>query len=322
MGRSAVTQPTLLAGRHLSCLQPTPVIGRLAMFVGWFRMAQLPRTLQARLHILKCPGCGSSLSERAESLVCVVCTADYPVRNRKIYFVTPPAHETQASDIKHWLRQHLGAHYKRAVRILGPGLPLKKRQLLLENIDPSRSIVVDLGSGTERVHADVVTCDLFDYREVDIVCDLRTMPFAEGQVDMFMTSSVIEHVEDVPALVGSMFASTRPGGIGIHSFPFLFPFHESPHDYIRFTHMGAAVLFREWKIRRLFNSAGPVTLFNTVAIECLSSMLSFNNGRLKEAIYLALCALFFPLKYLDKLFVDRPRFLACSAILCVIVERP
>jgi SAM-dependent methyltransferase len=285
-------------------------------------MLNIPRTLQGRLHILACPVCGGNLAETGDSLGCGKCEAAYPVRDGKIYFAQPPTHHTQASDIKEWLRRRLGAHYNRAVRVFGPGLPRNKRKILLQNVDPRLSAVVDLGSGTERVHPDVITLDLFDYPEVDIVCDLQLLPFAAGQMDAFVTASVLEHIEDVPALVDKMFVCTRPGGIGIHSFPFLFPFHESPRDFVRYTHMGAASLFKRWTIRRLFNSAGPITVLNTTMVELLSTLLSFGNGPAKEAVYLGLCVLMFPFKFLDMLFVDRPRFLSASAILCIVVEKP
>ncbi len=86
--------------------------------------------------------------------------------------------------------------------------------------------------------------------------------------------------------------------------------------------MGAAALFKKWKVRRLFNAAGPVTIFNTVMAELVSSLLSFGNGSVKEAIHLGVGALLFPFKYFDLLFVDRERFLSISAILCAVVERP
>jgi hypothetical protein len=286
------------------------------------QVSSLPRSIQGRLHILACPSCGGSLAEAAAALCCDGCRAAYPVRDRKIFFREPPAHETQAGGIKDWLRRRLGRQYNRAVLLFGPGFPRNKRKILLDHVDPQSHVVVDLGSGTERVHRDVITLDLYDYPEVDIVCDLECLPFGVEKIDAFTTASVLEHIEDVPSLVEKMFVSTRIGGVGIHSFPFLFPFHEAPRDFVRFTHMGAASLFKKWTVRRLFNSAGPVTLLNTIIAEFFSILLSFGNGRAKEALYLGACAALFPFKYLDFLFINRPRFLSLSAILCIVVERP
>lgn len=244
------------------------------------------------------------------------------MKGGKIYFVPPIVHKTQSGELKHKLRQLLGTNYKRLVMLFGPGYPQKTMKVLLENIDPGGKAVVDLGSGTERLHADVITLDLFDYPEVDIVCDLQLLPFGAGKVDGFVTTSVLEHLEDTPLLVERMFTCTRPGGIGIHFFPFLFPFHEAPGDFVRYTHMGARVLFKKWKLRRIFNSSGPITLINTAGVEFFSTLLSFGNNRAKEIIHLGLCAVVWPFKYLDLLFIDREQFMSTSAMLCVVVEKP
>lgn len=285
-------------------------------------MHSLPETLRDRLDILACPFCRSRLTMRADSLACEACDNQYAVKNAKIYFTTPPKHQTSASGIKHFLRLRLGSSYNRAVRLFGPGLPVNKRSLLLRNIDPDQDVAVDLGSGTERIHPKVITLDLFDYPEVDIVCDLQSLPFAEKSVDAFITTSVLEHIEDPAGLIEQTFICTREGGLGIHSFPFLFPYHESPRDFIRYTHSGSAVLFRKWKIQRTFNVSGPISSFNTLTAEFLSSLLSVGDGRVKEALHLIVGAILSPLKYIDLLFIDKKQFLSSSAMLCTIVERP
>ena len=206
--------------------------------------------------------------------------------------------------------------------MLGPGYPLNKKRILVENVDPTQAIVVDLGSGTERIDPNVITVDLFDYPEVDIVCDLQALPFRNESVDAFITTSVLEHLEDVPGLIRKTFNCTRAGGLAIHSFPFLYPFHEAPYDFVRYTHMGAASLFKEWTVRRLFSAAGPITIFNVLTVEFFSSLLSFGNGKLKEALHLGLGAVLSPFKYLDLLFINRKQFRAMSAILCVVAEKP
>lgn len=78
-------------------------------------------------------------------------------------------------------------------------LPEQRPSILLSNLDPEKPLIVNLGSGAQRMHRDVLTLDLFDDLEVDIICDLRSLPFAVGQVAAFVSTPVIEHIEDVPA---------------------------------------------------------------------------------------------------------------------------
>lgn len=64
--------------------------------------------------------------------------------------------------------------------------------------DPATAVVVDLGADTQRIHPDVITLDLFDYDEVDIVCSLDRRPFKAALV-----SSSSPHLESHSALQGN-----------------------------------------------------------------------------------------------------------------------
>jgi ubiquinone/menaquinone biosynthesis C-methylase UbiE len=65
---------------------------------------------------------------------------------------------------------------------------------------------------------------MFDYDAVDIVCTLDALPFRDGEVDALVSRSVLEHVAAPSAVLAEFARCTRPGGIGIHMIPFLFPY--------------------------------------------------------------------------------------------------
>jgi hypothetical protein len=133
--------------------------------------------------------------------------------------------------------------------------------------------------------------------------------------------SVIEHLPDPFGLVASLHRASRSGGIGIHHVPFLYHFHESPRDFMRFTHMGLMLMFKKWKILRLFNTSGPVSLVMSLGIEIVSSLLSFGNGRVKEFLYLVFCCLSFPIKFLDWPFRNRPAVFSFAPNFCIVVQK-
>jgi hypothetical protein len=56
-------------------------------------------------------------------------------------------------------------------------------------------------------------------------------------------------------------------------------------------------------------------------IETLSVIVSVNREPLKSIVYLFLCALLFPLKFLDAPFVHRPAFLGCSATILSVMKK-
>lgn len=282
---------------------------------------QLPRRLVGRLDVLECTKCGGSLACLDDALVCQKCGTAFPVRGGKIYFDTPPAHDTAEASIKERFKKLLGTKYNLMVDLVAPIYPFNARKVIVEYIDPARNLVVDVGAGARRVHPDIITLDLFDYETVDIVCSVDRLPFAPNSIDGFVSLAVIEHLADPFALVESLYRATRAGGVGVHDVPFLYHFHKSPRDFMRFSHMGLMNLFKKWKTVRIFNNAGPVSLALSSGVEIAASLLSFGNGRVKELIYLGLCGLTFPIKFLDWPFIDRSVVFSYAPAFCIIVRK-
>jgi hypothetical protein len=283
--------------------------------------SDLPKSIAGRLEILECTKCGGSLRHVDIALVCQGCGTRFPVRDGKIYFETPPKHEANAAGFKEHLKKLLGQKYNLMVDLVAPIFPFNARKIVEKYVNPVNDIVVDLGAGARRIHPDIITLDLFDYDTVDIVCGLDRLPFAPNSIDGFVTLSVIEHLTDPFALVGSLHRASSPGAIGIHHVPFLYHFHESPRDFMRFTHMGLELLFKNWTTVRVFNTSGPVSLMLLLGIDIASSLFSFGNNRVKELFYLALCGLTFPIKILDWPFRNRPTVFSYAPSFCIVVQK-
>ncbi|MBM4430993.1 MAG: class I SAM-dependent methyltransferase [Chloroflexi bacterium] len=273
--------------------------------------------------ILVCPRCGGSLDFDTQAATCRECAAGYPVRKGKVYFTEAPDSTDDVDRLKARLKKWLGKYYYTIGRdILAPAYPFNYARWIRCYLDPTRQIVVDAGCGNYRMDEQVICLDLFDYDVVDIVCDLGALPFSPGSVDAFVTRSVLEHLPDPFAVVQNFHRCTCPGGMGLHLVPFLFPFHASPYDFYRYTHKGLGLLFKEWDILEQTNVTGPVTLGLLNTVEFLSIVFSLGRDRVKAYIYLILCAILFPLKYLDAPFVNRKSFLTLApSILTVLRKR-
>lgn len=114
--------------------------------------------------------------------------------------------------------------------------------------------LLDLGCGTVplfdryRPHvASVTTADwptsFHQLEHVDVYCDLnRRLPFRSDSFDAVLSSDVIEHLADGLEAVGEIHRVLRPGGVLLLNTPFLYPIHEAPHDYVRYTRFGLASL--------------------------------------------------------------------------------
>lgn len=281
------------------------------------------RRLERLKAVLGCPGCQGSLEYTAAGATCPACAAAYPIRDGRLYFIDVPQRDDEFDRLKGWLKKRLGrAYYTVGVRVLAPTFPFNFGRRVRRHVDPESAIVIDAGSGNNRVHPEIICADMFDYEAVDVVCRLDALPFRTAAIDAFVSRSVLEHVGALASVLREFERCTRPGGIGIHLIPFLFPYHASPTDYHRLTHEGHAILFKGWQTIERTNPTGPVTAMLVLLIEVLSTILSFNLPRVKSVVYLLLCVLLFPVKFLDALFVDREAFRGSAASILSIVRKP
>jgi SAM-dependent methyltransferase len=87
---------------------------------------------------------------------------------------------------------------------------------------------------------------------VDKVASVYDLPFADGEFDVVLCMSVLEHLEEPARAIVQMKRVLKGGGRIIVSVPFLFPIHDAPGDYWRFTKYGLRHLFKDgWRIEEL-----------------------------------------------------------------------
>lgn len=281
------------------------------------------KRLERFLPSLCCTACGGALTLGAGAVTCGACATAFPVREGRLYFLTPPSRTDALDDLKGLLKNWLGRYYYTVgVDLLAPTFPQSLGREVRRHLDPARALVVDAGSGNRRIDDGVLCLDFFDYEEVDVVCDVTNPPLRPGSVDAVVTRGLLEHLQDPFTTVKNFAACTRSGGFGVHLVPFLFPFHASPHDYFRFTHKGLEELFSGFDVVDMVAATGPFTLFLVCLQEFLATLLSFGNGRLKGLLTLGLCAALFPIKFLDWPFVRGKRFLGMAPTILSTLRKP
>ncbi|PIP58155.1 MAG: hypothetical protein COX02_01785 [Candidatus Vogelbacteria bacterium CG22_combo_CG10-13_8_21_14_all_37_9] len=86
---------------------------------------------------------------------------------------------------------------------------------------------------------------------VDIVGSVYELPFPEASFEIVLCMVVLEHLEDPKRAITEMYRVLKPGGKIIVSVPFLFPIHDAPNDFWRFTKYGLKILFKDWQIEEL-----------------------------------------------------------------------
>ncbi len=126
--------------------------------------------------------------------------------------------------------------------------------------------IIDVGSGNSsyyRFFPNRVSVDIDPERKPDIIGDAHNLPFTYGEVDNILSTDVFEHLKDPVKAVSEMNRVLKKGGKVIFCTRFIFPIHDSPNDFWRFTEYGLRELFKDFDIIEL---EPETTNFSTIAI--------------------------------------------------------
>lgn len=122
-------------------------------------------------------------------------------------------------------------------------------------IPPSEQ-VLSIGSGgkinellyeyQQQQGFNVVTLDIDKKRIPDIQGDICTYDFQGSTYGVVVMGEVLEHLHSPHLAINNIYTILRSDGKLILTVPFLFPIHESPHDYFRYTRYGLEYLLKKF----------------------------------------------------------------------------
>jgi ubiquinone/menaquinone biosynthesis C-methylase UbiE len=129
----------------------------------------------------------------------------------------------------------------------------------------TRERTLDVGGGAGRY------CALFPNRVcidsaagagVDVVGDAHDLShFRDGEFGCVLCTEVLEHLHTPQKALDEMRRVLAPGGKLILTTRFIFPLHNVPGDYFRFTRYGLGHLLRDWKRVEIKEEATTVETF-------------------------------------------------------------
>lgn len=192
---------------------------------------------------------------------------------------------------------------------------------------PAKASVLNIGAGgqVQRIieeslrHEDIIliSTDIDPKRRPDIVDDITSSKLEDESFDFIICSEVLEHVKEPQSAVDNFFRLLKPGGKCLVTVPFLFPTHDAPHDYFRYTEFGLRHLFTSFKI---LDMRSRNTWWETVLLLKLR-MLWFANFRTQ--VMIAISSLVFILLIpLFVLFSGKGVWPAMTSGFIIALEKP
>lgn len=119
------------------------------------------------------------------------------------------------------------------------------------------SKVLSIGSGGEisrllkyfstKNNFEVSFLDFDSSRKPDIVADICVWEPGDYRVDVVVICEVLEHLPSPGAAISNMKRILNKNGKVIGSVPFIFPIHEAPYDFYRYTEYGLKHLLSDFK---------------------------------------------------------------------------
>lgn len=140
------------------------------------------------------------------------------------------------------------------------------------------------------------------WKHADIFYDGLTIPLEQQCMDGVLSTQTLEHVPNPERIVAEWARILRPGGLLLLTIPFMWPEHEIPHDFQRYTTNGLAVLLQKGGFeilvqeRLLCDCRAPAQLF----LAWLYDSLRFDTLRLHTQLLL-LVLIFAPISLLATL---------------------
>jgi len=168
--------------------------------------------------------------------------------------------------------------------------------------ESGRGRVLDVGCGKKLSDEDFMTPaeyigldydwgaeGLYDYAP-NVLADAHSLPFASGSMNTVLLLEVLEHLKDPEVALKEAFRVLKPDGKLLLSAPFLYPVHDEPHDYRRWTMYGLELLVQqaggEVEVRLLGGGGGKTVALMYSVAACKAVLMATSRKSYLRALLL------------------------------------
>jgi SAM-dependent methyltransferase len=127
----------------------------------------------------------------------------------------------------------------------------------------THGVVLDIGAGEQKIQAYLpagTTYLSLDYYQTAtawygtrpcLFATAQQLPIATASIDTVLLLDVLEHLPRPEQAIAEIWRVLRPGGTFILQIPFLYPLHDTPYDFHRWTEHGLHTLATTYQFTQL-----------------------------------------------------------------------
>ncbi|MBU3926059.1 class I SAM-dependent methyltransferase [Patescibacteria group bacterium] len=129
------------------------------------------------------------------------------------------------------------------------------------------------GSPYKKFFPNRTAVDIINHKDVDVVADVHNLSmFKDAEFENVLCTEALEHFYNPFLAISEIKRVLKKNGILILTTRFIFPLHEVPNDYFRFTEYGLKYLLKDFEIMELKNDGNTIEtlgiLFQRIGYQC------------------------------------------------------
>lgn len=109
--------------------------------------------------------------------------------------------------------------------------------------------VLEIGAGEKGYrqvfkNCNYISTDIEIHPGIDEIADVTKLPYPDKSFDIVICLNVLEHVREFQKAISEIYRILKPRGEAVFATPFLYPLHDIPNDFWRFTEFSFNKIFR------------------------------------------------------------------------------
>ena len=159
--------------------------------------------------------------------------------------------------------------------------------------------------------------DIHKGKGVDVIGNVHRMPFRDRCFEIGLCTETLEHLQEPFTAIEEIRRVLKVGGKLVLTTRFLYPIHNEPSDFYRYTKFGLLYQIRNWHVEKIEEDSSPIL---TYAALLEKSYAQTKLSRLVKILLLALIAILKTINIKAKL-EHRSGFAPMTAGYCVIAKK-